>query len=69
MGKRPIVFELTITAGRILRISDPIVGSRLTSQTSPRLGVALILNNISRCELAPAQVLLVMVYYIRCLHR
>lgn len=31
----PIKSLLTITAGRVFRISDPTVGSRFTSQISP----------------------------------
>ena len=36
----PTESELIITAGRVFFISGPIVGSRLTSQISPRLGLA-----------------------------
>src|SRR5881628_2238378 len=34
----------TATAGRVLRISDPTVGSSATSQTSPRRGRATAVN-------------------------
>ena len=36
------------TAGRIFRISAPTVGSKLTNQISPRLGVSgLIINDVT----------------------
>src|SRR6266704_2629851 len=36
-GKIPIASSLTMTAGRVFLISLPTVGSKLMSQTSPRL--------------------------------
>ena len=48
MGKRPTTSELITTAGRVLRISVPTVGSKLTRQISLRCGVeALGLDNVS----------------------
>src|SRR5436190_23908620 len=37
-GSRPMASTLSTTAGRILRISAPVEGSKLTSQTSSRCG-------------------------------
>src|SRR3989304_9502510 len=45
IGRIPIASELTMTAGRFFLISAPIVGSRLTSHTSPRFGSAELLVN------------------------
>ena len=42
IGSRPTASELMTTAGRVLRISAPTVGSKLTFQTSPRLGRELL---------------------------
>jgi hypothetical protein len=42
IGNRPTASELMTTAGRVLRISEPSVGSRLTSQISPRRGLLLL---------------------------
>lgn len=48
MGKRPTASELTTTAGRVFWISVSTVGSKLTSQISPRCGVdELGLDNIA----------------------
>jgi hypothetical protein len=47
MGRRPTASELTTTAGRVFWISAPTVGSKLTSQISPRCGVTgLGLDNV-----------------------
>src|SRR5438067_1830790 len=52
IGKRPTPSELSTTAGRVSLISDPMVGSRLTSQTSPRLGLGgLVLDNVATLPL------------------
>lgn len=53
-------------AGRVLRISAPIVGSKLTSQTSPRLGTELLDNIASLPGLALRGLLggLVMLYHL-----
>src|SRR5260370_28696923 len=42
MGSRPTPSALTTIAGRVLRISAPIVGSKFTSQISPRCGLGEI---------------------------
>src|SRR5882724_11694681 len=48
MGRRPTASELTTTAGRVFWISVPTVGSKLTSQMSPRRGGAgLGLDNVA----------------------
>jgi len=52
-GSRPSASELTITAGRFFCISEPTVGSKLTSQISPRFGDGgLVLNEVSTLEIA-----------------
>lgn len=52
-GRRPNASELTMTAGRVFFISEPTVGSKLTSQISPRLGEGgLVLNEVSTLEIA-----------------
>lgn len=38
----PIASELMTTAGLVLLISDPTVGSNLTHHTSPRFGVSVV---------------------------
>src|SRR4030095_11747723 len=46
IGRRPTASELITTAGRVFLISAPTVGSRFTSQTSPRRG-GLVLDNVT----------------------
>jgi len=57
IGRRPAASEPTTTAGRVFWISAPTVGSKLTSQISPRRGVAgLGFDNIAalpRLALSP----------------
>jgi hypothetical protein len=54
MGNTPILFELMTTAGLIFLISVPRVGSKLTSQISPRCGeFELVINNISSHQFPP----------------
>jgi len=50
-GKRPTASELTTTAGRVFLISEPMVGSNLTSQISPRLDWLLVLNDVTTLPL------------------
>src|SRR6266571_6038247 len=51
-GSRPTPSELSTTAGRVFLISDPMVGSRLTSQISPRFGLrGLVLDNVATLPL------------------
>src|SRR6185437_12785722 len=45
-GSFPMLSMLMTTAGRILRISPPTEGSKLTSQISPRLGVGTVAMKI-----------------------
>ena len=63
IGRRPTASEPTTTAGRVFWISVPTVGSKLTSQISPRRGVAgLGFDNVAalpRLALSPLWLLLV----------
>ncbi len=53
IGSRPSASELTMTTGRDFFISEPTVGSKLTSQISPRLSDGgLVLNKVSTLEIA-----------------
>jgi hypothetical protein len=52
IGSLPTASELTTTAGRVLQISAPSVGSNRTRQISPRLG-ASVLNDVPLEPLAP----------------
>lgn len=59
----PIASELTTTAGRFFLISAPIVGSKLTSQTSPRFAVAgLIVNYVSTTNFSGFRILLIICF-------
>ena len=52
MGSRPTASELSTSAGRVFLISAPIVGSKLTSQISPRRGVrGLVFDNVATLPL------------------
>jgi hypothetical protein len=54
IGSFPTASELTTIAGRVLRISDPRVGSKLTRQTSPLVGnVCSVLNYVTFQEFSP----------------
>ena len=46
-GKPSDGIGLTTMAGRVLRISVPIVGSRFTNQISPRVGETLLVDKVS----------------------
>ena len=61
-GNAPRESELTTMAGRVLLISEPFVGSKLTSQTSPREAI-LIINNLSGLQVVFRFSLLVMIFY------
>ena len=51
-GNRPTPSELRTIAGRVFLISDPTVGSRFTSQISPRFGLrGLVLDNVATLPL------------------
>ena len=56
IGNMPMASELTTTAGRVFVISAPLVGSKLTSQMSPRL----IVNDVPRLQVFPGHILFVM---------
>src|SRR5437867_778669 len=52
IGKRPTASELRTNAGRVFLISDPIVGSKVTRQISPRLGLGgLVVDNVATLPL------------------
>src|SRR4051794_31808378 len=54
IGRRPTESELITTAGRVFLISAPSVGSKQTSQISPRLGdTGLVLYNVAALPLGP----------------
>ena len=54
IGRCPIPSELMNTTGRIFRISESIVGSKFTSQTSSRHGLGgFVFNKVSPFKLTP----------------
>lgn len=55
IGSRPTPSELTTNAGRVLRISVPIAGSKLTSQTSARLicWLPVVFDNVASLPQLP----------------
>lgn len=61
--KFPTASDLMTIAGRVFFISEPRVGSMLTSQTSPRLGVSLVVNNVTCHQVLSLGVLLVVILY------
>ncbi len=67
IGRMPTASEFTTTAGRFFLIYAPIVGSKLTSQTSPRLGKCLILNYVPALQLLSIRILPVICYHLFCL--
>lgn len=65
IGRRPIASELITTAGRIFRISEPIVGSKFISQTSPRRGLGgFVFNKISPFKFTPFRIVLIVIGHL-----
>lgn len=65
IGKCPTRSELITTAGRIFRISAPIVGSKFRSQTSPRRGLGgFVFNKVSPFKFAPFGIVLVIISHL-----
>ena len=65
IGRRPVPSELITTAGRIFRISEPIVGSKFISQTSPRRGLgAVVFNKIAPFKFTPFRIVLVVISHL-----
>ena len=65
IGKRPVASELITTAGRIFRISEPIVGSKFISQISPRRGLGgFVFNKISPFKFTPFRIVLVVIGHL-----
>src|SRR5437016_12920870 len=59
-GSLPTASELITTTGRVFRISDPMVGSSVTSHTSPRLGSASLVSVFNDVPSLPIAIRLIL---------